>query len=94
MRSKTYSQDYAVSRSPLIRLSSRSGHFEIFVLLLGLVAGTVAGVLFGNFIFGFLALVLFAGLGWILLGLIGSDSPPDPRPSGAESHERQRVPSR
>jgi hypothetical protein len=93
MRSKTYSQEHAISRNPSIGLLSGSGHLEILVLLLGLVAGIVAGVLFGNFIVGFLALALFAGLGWLLLGLIGPDTPQGRGHSGTESHERQRAPS-
>jgi hypothetical protein len=93
MRSKTYAQDHAISRSPLVQLFSGAGHLEVLVLLLGIAVGLLLGILLDNFILGFLALAAVALLGLLLLGILGSDSPHDGHRSRGESRKREGVPS-
>jgi hypothetical protein len=93
VRSKTHTQDHAISRSPLIQLVSGAGHLEILVLVLAVAGGLLAGILLDNFILGFLALAVVALLGLLLLSLVGPGAPRDGHSSPRESRERQRVPS-
>jgi len=68
------------------------------VLLLGVVAGLVAGFLFDSFILGFIVLAVLAGLGRLLLGLFDTDgdrgerrSTSDERQTARENREHQHA---